>query len=291
MNYETIGKFIQIKRKEKGLTQKQLADKIGVTDKAVSKWERGQGCPDVSILEILSKELGVSILEVLKGRMIENEVIKVTEANDYIEETIKYSKASMKESISRIISFIIISVSSLLLILNIVSIVDLNKTYYFNTDNTERLILDIEDKTNTILDNQGIYLDNDYAEMCKSLKENLNIIKNLVISSDNLYKVVDIYMLEEQLSQLSYVSITYTVHKHYPDKVFYAMMVNYIMNKTFLPSTLYEPYKYKIAYQYNRLFDLNDTEMMNSKVSSINKTLNVYLTLLEKVMEVGGIDA
>lgn len=57
MNYDKIGSFIQQKRKDKGLTQKQLAEKLGVTDRAISKWERGQGCPDVSILEILSKEL------------------------------------------------------------------------------------------------------------------------------------------------------------------------------------------------------------------------------------------
>ena len=76
MNYEKIGKFISEKRKEKGLTQKDLATLIGVTDKAVSKWERGLGCPDVSILEILSECLNVSILEILKGRKIENEIIK-----------------------------------------------------------------------------------------------------------------------------------------------------------------------------------------------------------------------
>ena len=81
MNYDKIGSFIQQKRKDKNLTQKQLAEKIGVTDRAISKWERGQGCPDVSILEVLSKELGCSILELLKGRKIENEVIPVTEAN------------------------------------------------------------------------------------------------------------------------------------------------------------------------------------------------------------------
>ena len=52
MNYDKIGSFIQQKRKDKGLTQKQLAEKLGVTDRAISKWERGQGCPDVSILEI-----------------------------------------------------------------------------------------------------------------------------------------------------------------------------------------------------------------------------------------------
>ena len=70
MNYDKIGSFIQQKRKDKNLTQKQLAEKIGVTDRAISKWERGQGCPDVSILEVLSKELGCSILELLKGRKI-----------------------------------------------------------------------------------------------------------------------------------------------------------------------------------------------------------------------------
>ena len=67
MNYEKIGEFIALKRKEKNLTQKDLAKKIGVTDKAVSRWERGIGCPDVSILEILSKELDVFVLELLKG--------------------------------------------------------------------------------------------------------------------------------------------------------------------------------------------------------------------------------
>ena len=92
MNYDKIGKFIQEKRKQQGLTQKELAQKLGVTDKAVSKWERGLGCPDVSILEQLSKTLNVSILEILKGRTIENEMIKVTEMNDYVKETVEYSK-------------------------------------------------------------------------------------------------------------------------------------------------------------------------------------------------------
>ena len=91
MNYEKIGDFISKKRKEKNLTQKELALKIGVTDKAVSKWERGLGCPDVSILEMLASVLNVTILEILKGRIIENEIIPVTEANDYIKDTVKIS--------------------------------------------------------------------------------------------------------------------------------------------------------------------------------------------------------
>ena len=99
MNYNKIGNFIAEKRKEKGLTQKELAEKIGVTDKAVSKWERGLGCPDVSILEVLASTLDVSILEILKGRPIENEIIKVTEANDYVKESLNYSKVQTKEKL------------------------------------------------------------------------------------------------------------------------------------------------------------------------------------------------
>ena len=61
MDYEKIGKFILECRKEKNMTQKQLASLIGVTDKAVSKWERGLGCPDVSILGELSNALDIGI--------------------------------------------------------------------------------------------------------------------------------------------------------------------------------------------------------------------------------------
>ena len=67
MNTEKIGKFISIKRKEKNYTQKELALKLGVTDRAVSKWERGLGCPDISLLEDLSKILDISIVELLNG--------------------------------------------------------------------------------------------------------------------------------------------------------------------------------------------------------------------------------
>lgn len=60
-----MGRFICQKRKEKGLTQKELASRLGVTDKAVSKWERGNCCPDISLLIPLAKCLGVSTGELL----------------------------------------------------------------------------------------------------------------------------------------------------------------------------------------------------------------------------------
>lgn len=59
-------------REGRGLTQRQLAERLGVTDKAVSKWESGRGLPDISLVEDLSRELGVSVAELLTGDVREN---------------------------------------------------------------------------------------------------------------------------------------------------------------------------------------------------------------------------
>ena len=58
-----IGEFIQKERKEKGMTQTELAMKLNVTNKAVSKWETGKGMPDIYLIETLADILGVSITE------------------------------------------------------------------------------------------------------------------------------------------------------------------------------------------------------------------------------------
>ena len=73
MDYEKIGGLIRSLRTQQGLTQLQLAGRIGVSDKAVSKWERGQGCPDVSLLPRLAQTLGVEVEGLLAGELLENE--------------------------------------------------------------------------------------------------------------------------------------------------------------------------------------------------------------------------
>ncbi|HPD02809.1 MAG TPA: helix-turn-helix transcriptional regulator [Eubacteriales bacterium] len=67
MDLNKTGLFISALRKQNGLTQKELAEKIGVTDKAVSRWETGKGFPDVSILKLLAEVLNVSITEIVNG--------------------------------------------------------------------------------------------------------------------------------------------------------------------------------------------------------------------------------
>ena len=73
MNQELTGKFIAQLRKEKNLTQKELADKLGISDKTVSKWETGNGMPDVSLLQPLCKELSVNLNELLSGEKLSEE--------------------------------------------------------------------------------------------------------------------------------------------------------------------------------------------------------------------------
>lgn len=73
MDQIKIGELIRKLRTENDLTQKQLADRIGVTDKAVSKWETGKGCPDISLLTELSGVFGVEMQTLLLGEIFQKE--------------------------------------------------------------------------------------------------------------------------------------------------------------------------------------------------------------------------
>ena len=75
MDAAKTGALIRQLRLERGLTQAKLAEKIGVSDKAVSKWERGFGCPDVSLLTALAEALGVNLEELLSGALESNDPI------------------------------------------------------------------------------------------------------------------------------------------------------------------------------------------------------------------------
>ena len=73
MDQIRTGELIRQLRTKMGLTQKQLAERISVSDKAVSKWERGSGCPDVSLLAALSEVFGTDIQVLLTGELNKNE--------------------------------------------------------------------------------------------------------------------------------------------------------------------------------------------------------------------------
>lgn len=68
MSNKTMGETISLLRKEKGMTQSELAEKMNVTDKAVSKWERNLSCPDINSIPKLAEILGISVEELLKSQ-------------------------------------------------------------------------------------------------------------------------------------------------------------------------------------------------------------------------------
>lgn len=75
MDCGKVGGLIRALRRERGLTQLRLAEQLGVSDKAVSKWERGLGCPDVCLLPSLSTLLGVPLEELLSGHLDAQEAV------------------------------------------------------------------------------------------------------------------------------------------------------------------------------------------------------------------------
>lgn len=82
MNQEKIGRFIAENRKEKKLTQEGLAEKLGITNKSVSKWENGNCLPDSSLFKPLCQILDISINELFAGKKLNDEDKK--EANEYL---------------------------------------------------------------------------------------------------------------------------------------------------------------------------------------------------------------
>ena len=84
MNQEKIGMFIAKCRKEKGLTQSVLGDKLGVSAKAVSKWENGKSMPDISIMKDLCEILGITLNELFAGEKIKDKDIQKKSENNIL---------------------------------------------------------------------------------------------------------------------------------------------------------------------------------------------------------------
>lgn len=98
MNQIITGKFISEERKRKGYTQRQLADILGISDKTVSKWERGNGFPDISLLLPLCEELDISVNELLCGERVSNDEYS-NKAEENMMNLVKEAQESKKKII------------------------------------------------------------------------------------------------------------------------------------------------------------------------------------------------
>ena len=96
MNQQLTGKFIAHKRKEKNLTQEQLAEKLGVSNKTVSKWETGKCMPDYSVVKNLCEELGITVAELMDGEASEEKSVR-TYAEEQIMDLLKRTQDLEKQ--------------------------------------------------------------------------------------------------------------------------------------------------------------------------------------------------
>ena len=99
MDQIKIGKFIAALRKEKGLTQEQFGEKLGVTNKTISRWENGNHMPNVEMLSLLSKEFDVSINELISGERLLAEDFKKAADNNLVM-ALNNSTFTLKEKIA-----------------------------------------------------------------------------------------------------------------------------------------------------------------------------------------------
>ena len=104
---KSIGETIATLRKEKGMTQSQLAEKMNVTDKAVSKWERDLSCPDINTISKLADVLGVSVEELLKAKKSE------------------YTGSKIKDLFNLILKAVAVAMGVAVIVLNILGKIDI----------------------------------------------------------------------------------------------------------------------------------------------------------------------
>lgn len=161
MNAQKTGSFISELRKEKGMTQKQLADALFVSDKAVSRWETGRGFPEISILEKISDVLDVSVAELIKGERISGSLSE-SEVKDVVDQSTDLARRYIDRNRIRFILSGLLAGMIILLML----VIHLNSPIYFDDPATIVKIETLDDgKVVALIDGKVSGYD---IEECKS---------------------------------------------------------------------------------------------------------------------------
>lgn len=308
MDNQKIGNFIKELRKEKNLTQKDLATKLNITDRAISKWERGLSCPDISLLDDLSKILEVSVIEILKGRRLNKDEIL---NNKYLVETMTFTSNNLKNKLLKIIDLISIFIISFIVLLLVFYNI---KGYYYTHKNYitlnyvdpsvvefkfEEKIRNINKKIELIQNNQGIYNNEEY-KLINEFVYDLKYLSNKEIERKLISKKqIKIKDLNEFFDNMSiYDMYGYDGNNNYRN--IYKIILKYDINKydnmlkynnfqkTFMNTYLELSEIYYPIYKYG--YDTNPYIYYGNYIKSlIEIKYTSYLTILEDIVEVGEI--
>ena len=140
MNQIKVGAFLKDLRREKGITQEQLAEELGVSGRTISRWETGNNMPDIGLLVEIAEYFDVSIPEIIKGERKSEDMKE--EAKEVAETMSDYAKAEKEELVKSIRNMSFIGLAALLvyMVLNITGVYDRNNLFRYAYGISEALI-------------------------------------------------------------------------------------------------------------------------------------------------------
>lgn len=202
MDCKKVGLFIKELRKKKGWTQQNLADQISVSDKAVSKWERGIGCPDITLIGDLAEVLEVSISEILAGGYIKS-------ATSEIMDTIATEAAMSYAGQARKSILIKMSIVVVLLTIALAAVSILFYLSKASLPTTEEMVGQFETATNEYFTDAKVFLEigrvDNYYNLIKSqakVSETIGQLEDCYNPETKKYKAVHFFKLRfEQFAE------------------------------------------------------------------------------------------
>lgn len=229
MNIEKIAILIKEKRKAKNLTQAELAAILGVTEKAISRWETGRGTPDISLLIPLSEALDVSVLEILNGETVKDE-------NKAIVEIIKSKNKVIK--VWKYISLFIINIILALAILIIIYSYLIAPNYENNPKKGMFTILSASMEPNLNINDTIIY---DKKPINDVKKDDIVIYYFPNTSIKTVHRVMDITNENNEIALMTKGDNNLDANTYYVTKDIYLGIYNHKLskfNKLFLSGNL-----------------------------------------------------
>ena len=266
MDLNKISNFIKNKRKELGITQEELAEKLCVTEKAISRWETGRGTPDISLLLPLSKELNIDVSELLNGednKKTKNDVEQLIEYN----EIIKANKFNSQFKLSLL--FYILSILSFLLYLRFEYDPNIEINYFI------RLIIIVIASLFVIIGNR-IY-SNNYVEKIED-KKKISKLSQIIVFIYYVVLLFNMAFFARYKSIESYNLIPFkSIIKIFETGSFYSIIINIFGNfLVFVP----------LEYFMIKLFNIK-----KFSINLITSFIIIFLVeLLQYIFKVGVLD-
>ena len=262
MNQQKIGKFIQERRKEKNLTQAELAEKLGVSNRTISKWENGNSLPDYSMFNDLCSELNISINELLSGEKLTEDNYQEKLEKNFVN-TIDYNNKIRNKKIKKCIFSLVVIVGVCLLYKSFVLWYygqhnDIYDDQFPYNNNIYSLVINNNGKANKKFDNNwlNVYVPDEFVLVTDKAKSGL-VMDNCDLYANNL-KVKDDF------------DFAILICNRYNDNVYNLDSIG--ISSTLFP--FFDPYSVLDKYEINNTIDI-----MKYHQNHYDDELNIFTSI------------